>query len=377
MKVVIAPDSFKGSLTAALAARAIERGVRAALPRAVTVLKPMADGGEGTLDALVSALGGERLHLEVQDPLGRPVRAAYGRCGQLAVIELAAASGLPLLTGAERDPLRSDSFGTGQLMRAALEGGAHELLVCLGGSATVDGGSGLLRALGFRFLDARGQPLPPGGAALLDLAQIDDLQVPPAVRTARVRVACDVTNPLLGPQGASAVFAPQKGAGPREVALLEAALARFAQVLEAHARRPVRNQPGAGAAGGAAAGLVGLLRATLEPGAALVADAIHLDAALESADLVISGEGRLDAQTASGKVVAEVGRRARARAVPCLALAGSVTGDLGDLHALGLSAALSLARGPARQEELMRAAEPLLEAAAEQAVRLFVSARPR
>ncbi|MFE9099255.1 glycerate kinase [Actinomadura geliboluensis] len=373
MRIVVAPDSFKGSLSAAEVCAAVAAGARRAVPDAEVAAVPMADGGEGTLDCFLAARGGDAVEIAAADPLGRPVKARYALSGdgRSAVVELAAASGLPLVEDVPPDPLNAATHGTGELIADAVRRGAREVLVCIGGSASTDGGAGLLRALGVRFLDAAGAELPPGGAALARLAAIDDSALPDAVRATRFRVACDVTNPLVGPAGAAAVFGPQKGASPAQVAELDAALTVFADVLAARGGPRVHDLPGAGAAGGTCGGLVGVLGAEPAAGAELVAAAVGLPAALAGADLVVTGEGRVDGQSAGGKVVSAVAALARDRGVPCLALAGGVAGPLDELHALGLTAAFSLADGPRTLAELKADAAPLLAAAAEQAVRLF------
>ncbi|MFF5259540.1 glycerate kinase [Actinomadura viridis] len=371
-RVVVAPDSFKGSLGAVEVCAAVGEGVRRAFPDAEVVAVPMADGGEGTLDCFLSVLGGKEMALAAVDPLGRPVQARYALSGdgRSAVVELASASGLPLVADAGPDPLGAGTEGTGMLIADAVAHGARDVLVCLGGSASTDGGAGLLRALGVRFTDAAGEDLPPGGGALARLAAIDDSGLSPEVRATRFRVACDVTNPLVGPRGAAAVFGPQKGAGPEQVRALDAALERFAGVLAEHTGVQVRDLPGAGAAGGACGGLVAMLGAEPASGAELVADTVGLPAALDGADLVITGEGRVDGQSAGGKVVSVVAALARERGVPAVALAGSLVAPLDDLHDLGLTAAFSLADGPRTLEELTGSAGPLLAGLAEQVARL-------
>lgn len=378
MKIVIAPDSFKGSLSAAEVCAAVEAGALRAVPGAEVVRVPMADGGEGTLDCFVAARGGDLVEVAATDPVGRPVKAAYALSGdgRSAVVELAAASGLPLVEDVPADPMGAGTAGTGELIADAVRRGARDVLVCIGGSASTDGGTGLLRALGVRFLDAAGAELPPGGAALARLDAIDDSAVPDAVRDVRFRVACDVTNPLVGPEGAAAVFGPQKGAGPAQVRELDAALARFADVVAGRFGVRVHDLPGAGAAGGTCGGLVGVLGAEPSPGARLVAEAVGLDGALDGADLVITGEGRVDGQSAGGKVVSAVAALASGRAIPAVALAGGVTGPLDELHALGLTAAFSIADGPRTLDALKAEAAPLLSALAEQAVRVYVGRPP-
>ncbi|TDD95859.1 glycerate kinase [Actinomadura rubrisoli] len=374
MRIVIAPDSFKGSLSAAAVCAAVTAGVRRAAPAAEVVAVPMADGGEGTLDCFLSARGGDEIEVAAADPLGRPVKARYALSGdgRSAVVELAAASGLPLVEDVPLDPLGATTTGTGELIADAVRRGARDVLVCVGGSAGTDGGAGLLRALGVRFLDAAGGELPPGGAALARLAAIDTSGIPDEVRASRFRVACDVTSPLVGPSGAAAVFGPQKGATPAQVRELDAALTTFADVLAAHAGVRVHDLPGAGAAGGTCGGLIGVLGAEPAAGAALVAEAVRLPAALAGADLVITGEGRLDGQSAGGKVVSAVAALAKERGIPAVALAGGVAAPFDDLHALGLTAAFSLADGPRTLAELKAEAAPLLTVLAEQVVRLRV-----
>ncbi len=378
MQVVLAPDSFKGALPAPAACAAMVRGVRAAVPSAVVRSVPMADGGEGTLDCLLAAWGGTRVEAPATGPLGAPLLAGYGLGDDAttAVVELAAASGLPP-AGSPRDAGRASTRGTGELAADALRRGAREVVVCLGGSATTDGGTGLLRALGVRFLDARGRDLPEGGAALDRLAAIDDSGLSAATRTARWRLACDVAVPMVGPGGAASVFGPQKGAGAEEVDRLDAGLRRLADVLSATYGVDVARLPGSGAAGGTAGGLVAALGATVERGAELVADAVGLAAALDGADLVLTGEGRLDAQTAHGKVVSVVAARARAAGVPVVALCGGVVPPLGALHDRGLTAAFSIADGPRSLDAMLGGAAPgLLADAAEQVVRLVARTGP-
>ena len=287
---------------------------------------PVADGGEGTVDALVAAHHGKRIELTVNGPLGDPVTAVYGLIegGRSAVVELASASGLPLLPKERRDPRVTTTYGFGQVLEAARRRGIRTLVAGIGGSATNDGGAGMGQALGFRLLDARGDDLPPGGAALARLARIDASGVDPGWRKVRVRVACDVTNPLCGPEGATAVYGPQKGATPEMIDELDRALAHFADVVARDLRKEVRDVPGAGAAGGTGAGLLAFLDAELVRGAPLIVEASGLDRALPGARLVVTGEGRVDRQTAYGKGPSEVMRRAGAAGVPVVLIAGSL-----------------------------------------------------
>ena len=353
-------DSFKGSLDAVAACRAVARGVEAACPTACCDIAPMADGGEGTLDALLASVGGRRCSAMVHDPLMRPVRAEYGLLdaqniggvrgtagargfagvrnarnanrkaeaepGRVAVVEMARASGLQYVDEHTHDPLHASTFGTGELIRHALDDGARTIIVTLGGSATNDGGAGIAQALGARLLDATGRDLEPGGAALARLDHIDTARMDPRLAHTEVRIATDVTNPLTGPTGASAVFGPQKGATPGMVRQLDDALGRFAQVIERDLGRSVAAVPGAGAGGGTGAGLLAFTNATIEPGIQLVATASRLAGRAWTADVCITGEGRIDGQTAYGKTpagVARIVKQANPRIV-VVALAGAV-----------------------------------------------------
>lgn len=324
MKVVVAIDSFKHSLSAREAAEAVTEGVRLRRADAEVVVLPISDGGEGAGALLVEALGGRSVGVEVHDALMRPIEARYGLLsGRRAVVELAQASGIEHLTASERNPLVTTTFGVGELIMAALQGGAREVYVTLGGSATNDGGMGLLSALGFRFLDASGAELAGRGAELGSVARVDASGVSPLVREARFVVAVDVSAPMLGPTGAAQLFARQKGADDDMVALLERGMESYAAVIEDFAGRGVAYLEGSGAAGCVAAGLVALLGAQMRGGADMVLDAVGFDDHLAGADLVITGEGRMDRQTALGKAPSVVARRARLRGVRCVALCGA------------------------------------------------------
>jgi glycerate kinase len=368
MKVVVAPNAFKGTLTAPQAAAAVARGVRQVFPDADIVEVPVADGGDGTAEALVSALHGELRSIRVEGPLGDPVDARFGLVppGRTAVVELAASSGLALIAPERRDPMRASTYGFGQVLVAAREsvGGVGRVLAGIGGSATNDGGAGMAQALGYRLLDAHGRELERGGAALIRLAAIDLSGFDRVWQTVAVQVACDVSNPLTGPRGASAVYGPQKGADPDMVSRLDEALANFAEVVERYLGRRVRDLPGAGAAGGAGAGLVAFLGAELVPGAPLVVDAAGFDQALQGASLVITGEGRADEQTASGKAPGEVARRAHAAGVPVLLLAGSKGPGWEALNKLGVTSVVTLGEEGQDQEQSADAPDLLLTRAA-------------
>lgn len=347
MLIICAPDSFKESMSAPDAARAMERGIRRALPGAQVVRVPVADGGEGTCATLAEALGGTMVEVPCTDAVGRPVRGAIAHIPAegLAVIEVASACGLELIEPGRRDARFASTRGVGDLVRAALDLGATTLLVGLGGSATNDAGAGMLSALGARFLDADGAVLPDGGAALVDLAAVDLTGLDPRLAGVEVRVACDVDNPLVGPRGASAVFGPQKGADAAAVALLDRALTRWADVVEPAVGRSVRDVPGAGAAGGLGAALLAFGRTTLESGADLVMDAVGLDAHLAGADLVLTGEGSLDAQSAAGKVPVKVAQRAASAGVPALVFAGRLDAEVEADPPPGVVAAVPIVRG--------------------------------
>lgn len=358
MKVVLAPDSFKGSLSARELCRVWKEGILSACPETEVVELPLADGGEGTVEALVQATGGECREREVRDPLGRRVRAAYGVLGdgETAVVEMAQASGLTRLAPDERNPLIADSFGTGELIRAALDDGIRRIIIGLGGSATNDGGAGALRALGVRFLDVAGEELPSGGESLLRLERIDLSGLAEGVRETSFVLATDVTNPLCGPTGASAVFGPQKGADPEMVKQLDGALARYREVLRRTVGLDIGDLPGSGAAGGAGAGFMAVLGAERRAGIELVLEAIEFDTHIQGADWIITGEGKLDAQTGSGKAVAGVSRAAAGRHIPVIALCGSVELEGREVAELGLTAAFSIVPGPCSPEEAMEEA---------------------
>jgi len=367
MRVLIAPQEFKGSLTAVEAVDAIQAGVSRVLPDAEIDRAPLADGGPGTVEAIVHAARGRTSIARVDGPLGAPVDARWGRIddGRCAVIEMAAASGLTLLRPEELDVARASTHGTGQLIAHALDAGVQRILLGVGGSATNDGGAGMAEALGAVLLDDHDQRLPSGGAALANLARIDVGRLDPRLGGADIRVLCDVQNPLLGPEGASAVYGPQKGANPAQVAQLDRALANYAAIVERDLGVRVDDIPGGGAAGGLAAGLVAFCEAKLQSGFDAIADAVRLADRLAQADLVITGEGRLDTQSAYGKTVAGVSALSRALDVPCLAVAGLVDGSaalpgLSDREAAS-PAGMSVEEAMARADELVPdAAERLL-----------------
>ena len=332
LRVLVAPDSFKGSLTSVQVAGAMATGWTRARPDDAIDRCPMSDGGAGLLDALLAAdASWQQLPAASRDPLGRAISARFLRSGERGVVELADASGLARVERDERDPGAASTFGTGLTLAAAIGLGVRDIVLGVGGSATTDGGTGLLTALGARFLDAEGEDLPPGGAALARLARVDLRGLSPLLAEVRLTVASDVTNPLLGPDGAAAVYGPQKGASPQQVGALDAALARCADLLEAAAGRPIRDIPGAGAAGGTVAGLLAISDRfagfSVRPGVAEVMTLVRFDDRLAGSSLVLTGEGRVDAQTAFGKTAFGVARRAREAGVPCVVIGGSVDPD--------------------------------------------------
>ena len=372
MKVVIAPDSFKESLSAAEVAAAIGRGWARVFPQAELLLLPMADGGEGTVDALLASLGGERRELQARGPLGEPITAHWGLLTDgSAAIEVASASGLHLIDPARRDVCRASSRGSGEVLLAALDAGATRIILGLGGSATNDGGAGLLQALGARLLDVQGRELEPGGAALVGLARIDLSQLDRRLSEVEILVAADVDNPLCGPRGASAIFGPQKGASPYDVDLLDAALGHFASCAAQALGKDWQHEAGVGAAGGLGFALKAFLGASFCPGIQLVARIAGLAEALVGADLLITGEGRLDSQTLHGKTPVGVAAIAKQAGVPVIALAGSLGEGYQALYQAGIDAAFSLAPGPISLQLAMASAAGELEARACDLARLW------
>ncbi|HAS6018705.1 TPA: glycerate kinase [Vibrio vulnificus] len=344
MKIIIAPDSYKESLTAMDVAIAIEKGFKQVLPDAHYVKLPMADGGEGTVQSMVDATGGTIIEHTVTGPLGQRVDGFFGLLGEgkTAVIEMAAASGLHLVTPDQRNPLITTTFGTGELIKAALDHGVEHIIVGIGGSATNDGGIGMAQALGIKLLDAQGNALGYGGGELAKLATIDCSQLDPRLAQVRLEVACDVDNPLCGTKGASAVFGPQKGATPEMVTILDENLAHYATVIKQQLGVDVRDMAGAGAAGGMGAALLGLLNAELRPGIEIVMDAVRLDEIVADADLVITGEGRIDSQTIHGKTPIGVARTAKKHGLPVIGIAGCLSADCGVVHEHGLDAVFAV-----------------------------------
>ncbi len=344
MKIVIAPDSYKESLSALEVATQIEQGFREVFPDAHYVKLPVADGGEGTVEAMVAATHGEIVNVRVTGPLGAQVDAFFGLSGdkQTAFIEMAAASGLEIVRACDRNPLLTTSFGTGELIRSALDHGVKHCIIGIGGSATNDGGSGMVQALGGGLLDDQGRQIGYGGGELDKLARIDITHLDPRIKDCRFEVACDVTNPLTGDEGATAIFGPQKGATPAMIKQLDASLKHYAAIIKRDLDKDVEHIPGAGAAGGMGAGLQAFCGAELRKGIEIVTEALGLDAIVRDATLVITGEGRIDSQTIHGKVPIGVAKVAKRYNKPVIGIAGSLTEDVGVVHQHGLDAVFSV-----------------------------------
>ncbi|MEF3099846.1 glycerate kinase [Raoultella terrigena] len=355
MKIVIAPDSYKESLSALGVATAIEQGFREIYPDAEYLKLPVADGGEGTVEAMVAATQGHLVRAVVTGPLGEPVDAFYGLSGdeRCAYIEMAAASGLESVPPARRNPLLTTSWGTGELIRHALDSGVKQIIIGIGGSATNDGGAGMVQALGGKLLTEDNRQLAAGGAALEQLAKIDLSELDQRLTDCRIEVACDVTNPLTGPEGATAVFGPQKGATEEMIARLDRALAHFAQIIDRDLGIDVLHLEGGGAAGGMGAALYAFCGAKLRPGIEIVTDALHLAERVADADLVITGEGRIDSQTIHGKVPVGVAKVAKSYNIPVIGIAGSLTADVGVVHQHGLDAVFSVLYSVCTLEEAL------------------------
>ncbi|MCD4558312.1 glycerate kinase [Lelliottia nimipressuralis] len=366
MKIVIAPDSYKESLSALEVATAIEQGFREIFPDAHYVKLPVADGGEGTVEAMVAATQGGIIKVRVTGPLGENAEGFYGLSGdeQSAFIEMAAASGLEMVAPSLRNPLKTTSWGTGELIRHALDAGVKHIIIGIGGSATNDGGAGMVQALGAKLLDAEDNPIGMGGGELEKLARIDISELDTRLASCRIEVACDVTNPLTGKEGASAVFGPQKGATPEMIARLDDSLAHYAKIIARDLDIDVLNLEGGGAAGGMGAALYAFCGAELRQGIEIVTDALHLDNHVADADLVITGEGRIDSQTIHGKVPVGVAKVAKRYNKPVIGIAGSLTADVGVVHEHGIDAVFSVIYTVSTLEEALKNAEENVRMAA-------------
>ncbi len=376
MKIILAPDSFKGNLTSLQVAATLEKGVRRVLPKANCVKVPMADGGEGTVQSLVDATGGKFLRKRVTGPAGKPVSARYGLLadGKTAVIEMAEASGLPLVSGRQKNPLNTTTYGTGELMLDAVNRGAKKIILGIGGSATNDGGVGMAQALGVRFLNKQGQEITEYGAGgmINKIASIDMKGLNPLIKKTKVIVACDVNNPLCGKNGASNVFGPQKGATPAMVKTLDANLKHLGAIIKKDLKKNVVNLKGAGAAGGLGAGLVAFTKASMKSGVDIVIEATELNKHLKGADLVITGEGRVDFQTAFGKTPSGVAKAARKNRVPTVAIGGGITDDANGVFKHGIDGLESACARDMSLEEAIGNSKAHLANAAERVVRLIL-----
>ena len=373
MKIVIAPDSFKESLTALEVANAIETGFKRIFPNAEYVKLPMADGGEGTVQSLVDATQGRLIEAEVTAPLGNQVKSFFGLSGdgKTAIIEMAAASGLHLVPMDKRDPCQTTSFGTGELIKQALDLGVQHIILGIGGSATNDGGAGMLQALGLRLLDKNGQSIGFGGAALSNLAEIQMADLDPRLQHVQMEVACDVNNPLCGERGASAIFGPQKGATPEMVKELDAALAHFAEIAVRDCGKQIKEQPGAGAAGGMGGGLLLLPNVQLKAGVQIVLDNLKLAEQVKDADLVITGEGRMDAQSILGKTPIGVARKAKQFNKPVIAIVGCLREDYEVVYEHGIDAVFPIIRNLGDLPTILKQGEQNLISTAQNVARLL------
>lgn len=372
MKILIAPDSFKGSATSRQAAEAIGKGVHVVFPNAELIEIPVADGGEGTVEALTDSLKGQIIIKKVKGPLGEVVEAEYGILpGNIAVIEMASASGLPLVPDNKRNPLITSTYGTGQLILDSIERGCREIILGIGGSATNDGGTGMARALGFCFLDSSGKELPEGGGSLIDLADIDDSGMDKRIVETNFLIACDVTNPLIGPEGASNIYGAQKGASPDDIKHLDSGLGRLAEIVNSKYCRANENLPGAGAAGGLGYGLVEFCGGELRSGIEIVLDLIKFDDYLNGVDLVISGEGRIDGQSIYGKVPVGIAGRAKKKDIPVLVVVGAIGSEIDAVYAHGIDAVMSSVNKAMSLEEAMSRSYELLIDSSSRAMRMI------
>lgn len=373
MKIVIAPDSFKESMTALEVADAIEAGLKKVLPDAEYVKVPMADGGEGTVQSLIDATEGKLVETEVTAPLGNKVTAAFGISGdgRTAIIEMAAASGLHLVSQQERNPLDTTSYGTGELICAALDAGVRKIILGIGGSATNDGGAGMLQALGVKLLDKQNQSIGFGGGRLKDLAKVDISDLDKRLADVEIDVACDVDNPLCGEKGASATFGPQKGATPEMVQELDDALYHFSEIVEQDLGLNIRDRAGAGAAGGMGAGLLLLPNVALKAGVQIVIEAVNLADLVKDADFVVTGEGRMDAQSAHGKTPVGVAKTAKAFGKPVIAIVGCLREDYEVVYEQGVDAVFPIIRQLGSLEETLKNGHHNLVSAAQNVARLY------
>lgn len=377
MKIVICPDSFKGTNTSWKVASHIEEGIRKVLPDAEITKIPVADGGEGTVDAILTALKGKEHRVTVKGPLGAPKEALWGSAGDTAVMEMAEASGLPILKKEELNPLRTTTYGTGEMIKEALDRGFRKIIIGIGGSATNDGGAGMAQALGADFLDGSGRVMPPGlgGGDLADITGMDLIRLDPRLKETEITVACDVTNPLLGPEGATCTYGKQKGATPETQKILEAGLTHYADKAAEVLGEDLREKPGAGAAGGLGFGLMALCGARIRSGIDTVLDFIGLDGYIKEADLVITGEGKIDGQSLYGKVPVGIANRCRPYGKPLLAIVGDIGPGIEKAYGLGINSIMSTVNRAMPLSEALANSSELLVEAAERAMRMIMIGR--
>lgn len=371
--IVIAPDSFKESLSATKVAIAIAEGINRVKPGSEVISIPMADGGEGTVEALITATAGKIVKVHSADALNRPIESFYGILGdgKTAIIEMAATSGIEQLLANERNPTITTTYGTGLLLKAALDNGFREIIIGIGGSATNDGGTGMAQALGFKLLDETGNPIGLGGNSLHKLRHIDFSEVHPQLTSSNITVACDVQNGLTGLSGATKVYAPQKGATPEMIEFLEEGMIHYSKVIQDFFEIDYSSIPGSGAAGGLGAGLMAFCNAKIRPGFELISEITGLEQHIRNADLVFTGEGKIDAQTANGKTISGLALLCRKHHIPLIALAGMISGNLEMLHQLGLTAAFSITNQPMSPDDSKKQAAQLISATTEQIMRLI------
>ena len=374
MKIVIAPQAFKGSISAMNAAKAINEGVKSVLPDATTILIPIADGGDGTLETLIEVMGGDAITEKVTGPLGSKVEADWGALSdeKTAIIEMASTSGLTLLKPNELDPYKATTYGLGEIILKALDKGYREFIVGIGGSATNDAGAGLAQALGIQLLNSSGKEIERGGFNLKHLATIDMSGLDPRVSESKFNVACDVDNPMCGPEGASAVYGPQKGATKEMITVLDSALQHFSHVVHRDLNKEIKHMPGAGAAGGLGGGMTAFLNASLKKGIDIVLETLDFEKQIEGADLVITGEGQMDFQTVFSKAPIGAAQLSKSKNIPVLSLSGSLGKDYGLVHDHGIDAAFSILNRPMTLEEASANSNELITKATEEIIRAIV-----
>lgn len=376
MKVIVASDSFKGSASSQRVNEAITRGIKKVDNTIDVIQIPIADGGEGTCDVLIQALGGEKVYVRVHDPLMREMTAYYGIINQhTAVIEMAQAAGLPLLAKDEQNPINTTTYGVGEMIKDAIHKGCRHFIIGIGGSATNDAGTGLLQALGFNFYDRHGKKLPGIGASLSAIDRIDDSEILPELKQCQFQVMCDVTNPFYGPNGASVIYGPQKGADPKMVEILDQGMRHFANLVNDYFNIDLQKVPGSGAAGGLGGAFHVFLNAQLTPGIELLFETIGMNTIVKDADLIITGEGKIDHQSAMGKVIYGIGRLGKEKNIPVVALCGTYTNEISTLYSIGITAVFSILTEPVSLDEAMATTSTLhrVESVTENIIRVLIN----